>query len=293
MNTASRLATYAAALAVVAGLGAMIGSAVGPLGATATSRTESHSEGSHTHGSSAVTRLPGGLASHSSGYAFEPVAAPPGTFAFRILGPNGSPHTAFDVEHDKPMHLIVVRRDTTGFQHVHPEMTPDGTWTVRLTLPAGGSYRAFADFAPAGRLGLTLGLDLAVPGDFQPVTHQPSRFSEVDGYQVSLDGALTPGQVSPLTMTVRKDGHPVTELQPYLAAYGHLVALREGDLAYLHVHPNGAPGDGHTLAGPSIRFDTEVPTTGSYRLFLDFSHGTAVHTATFTVGTTEPEGGAR
>ncbi|WP_028937474.1 hypothetical protein [Pseudonocardia spinosispora] len=293
MNTATRLATYAAALAVVAGIGATIGSAVGPL-RTTPAAAESHSAGAHSHGSSsAVTQLPGGLASHSSGYTFEPVAAAPGTFAFRILGPNGAPHTAFDIEHDKLMHLIVVRRDTTGFQHVHPQMAPDGTWTVPLTLPAGGSYRAFADFVPAGRLGLTLGVDLAVPGDFQPVTHQPSRVSEVDGYQVSLDGTLTPGRVSPLTVTVRKDGRAVTDLQPYLAAYGHLVALREGDLAYLHVHPDGAPGDGHTLPGPSIRFDTEVPTTGSYRLFLDFSHGGAVHTATFTVSTTETEGGTR
>ena len=40
-----------------------------------------------------------------------------------------------------------------------------------------------------------------------------------------------------LTLTVTKDGQPVTDLQPYLGAYGHLVALRAGDLAYLHVHP--------------------------------------------------------
>lgn len=285
MNTASRLATYAAALAVVAGLGAMIGSAVGPLGATATSRTESHSEGSHTHGSSAVTRLPGGLASHSSGYAFEPVAAPPGTFAFRILGPNGSPHTAFDVEHDKPMHLIVVRRDTTSFQHVHPEMAADGTWRVPLTLPTAGSYRAFADFAPSGGAGITLGVDLVAPGTFEPVTHVPSRTAQVDGYTVELAGELVAGQASPVTLTVRKDGAPVTDLQPYLAAYGHLVALRDGDLAYLHVHPEGTPGDGVTPAGPGIEFVAEVPSAGSYRMFLDFQHGGVVRTAEFTVPT--------
>ena len=49
-----------------------------------------------------------------------------------------------------------------------------------------------------------------------------------------------------LTARVTRDGEPVTDLEPYLAAYGHLVALREGDLAYLHVHPDGEPGDGVT-----------------------------------------------
>ena len=73
----------------------------------------------------------------------------------------------------------------------------------------------------------------------------------VDGYQVTLAGDLVPGQASELTLTVSKDGVPVTDLQPYLAAYGHLVALRAGDLAYLHVHPAGEPGDGVTPAGPA------------------------------------------
>lgn len=42
----------------------------------------------------------------------------------------------------------------------------------------------------------------------------------------------------------------VTDLKPYVGAFGHLVALRAGDLAYLHVHPDGAPGDGRTAPGP-------------------------------------------
>jgi hypothetical protein len=34
--------------------------------------------------------------------------------------------TAYTPTHDKDLHLIVVRRDGTGFQHVHPSATrPD------------------------------------------------------------------------------------------------------------------------------------------------------------------------
>ena len=36
----------------------------------------------------------------------------------------------FDVEHTKRMHLIVVRRDMTGFQHLHPTQGADGSWSV-------------------------------------------------------------------------------------------------------------------------------------------------------------------
>lgn len=61
------------------------------------------------------------------------------------------------------------------------------------------------------------------------------------------------------------------------------MALRQGDLAYLHVHPEGTPGDGRTPAGPAITFAAEVPSAGAYRLYLDFRHGDAVHTAEFTV----------
>ncbi|MDP9870255.1 hypothetical protein J2S55_009521 [Streptosporangium brasiliense] len=81
-----------------------------------------------------------------------------------------------------------------------------------------------------------------------------------------------------------KDGKPVTDLQPYLGAYGHLVALRTGDLAYLHVHPDGEPGDGRTAPGPEITFYAEVPSRGDYRLFLDFQHEGTVRTADFTLG---------
>jgi hypothetical protein len=104
----------------------------------------------------------------------------------------------------------------------------------------------------------------------------------VDGYTVSLTGDLNPGAASKLTLSVARDGVPVTDLQPYLGAYGHLVALRNGDLAYLHVHPDGAPGDGRTTAGPQITFYADVPSTGSYRLYLDFQHNGVVRTAEFT-----------
>jgi hypothetical protein len=301
MNTTAKLSAYGAALALLISGAYGVGTAVGPLGAAAESGHSTMSgealtgAGAAGHGDShsgtvAEAAEPAGLASSRGGYTLTPTdpTLTPGTtetFSFRITGPDGAPVTAFDVEHEKQMHLIVVRRDTTAFQHVHPDMAPDGTWSVPLAVAAGGSYRAFADFAPTSGEATTLGVDLSAPGDYAPVTHPESRVAQVDGYAVELTGDLIAGQASPVTLTVSRGGTPVTDLQPYLAAYGHLVALREGDLAYLHVHPEGMPGDGITPAGPQVEFVAEVPSAGVYRLFLDFQHDGVVRTAEFTVPT--------
>ncbi|MCP3798388.1 hypothetical protein NLX83_03860 [Allokutzneria sp. A3M-2-11 16] len=312
MNTAAKLSAYGAALALVAAGAWAAGSAVGPFAAPAGAHSDApgaggtpgggnagHGDGhGGTVAEAAQTDQPGGLASSRGGYTLAPTATTlrtgaAQTFAFRVFGPDGKPVTRFDVEHEKRMHLIVIRRDTAGFQHVHPELDPYGTWRVPLTLPRAGSYRVFADFAPTGAKPLTLGVDVSAAGDFQPETYQASRVSTVDGYEVRLDGELVPGRSSKLTLTVKKDGRDIADLQPYLGAYGHLVALRSGDLAYLHVHPDGSPGDGKTAAGPKITFFAEVPTEGSYRLFLDFQHAGQVRTAEFTVNShaSHEEGG--
>ncbi len=124
------------------------------------------------------------------------------------------------------------------------------TWSSALDL-SPGEWRLFADFTADGGEAVKLGADLSVAGGHQPrAPLEPSRTARVDDYTVTLDGNDEPGSDSRLTLSVTKDGVPVTDLQPYLGAYDHLVALRDGDLAYLHVHPDGAPGDGTPIPAP-------------------------------------------
>ncbi|WP_040840829.1 hypothetical protein [Nocardia brevicatena] len=249
-----------------------------------------HAVAEHTgHAGHDAPAFPGGLLITQDGYTLElrDTVLQPGEidFRFRILGPDGRPVTDYTPIHDRELHLIVVRRELTGFWHVHPRLGTDGTWSVRLNLPEAGAYRVFTDIAPRdlGRT-ITLGADLAVTGIYAPLPiPAPVRTAVVDDYEVELRGELTTGAGSLLTLTVRKDGTPVTDLQPYLAAFGHLVVIRGGDLAYVHVHPNGEPGDGVTAPGPDITFHTAVPGPGVYRLFLDFKHEGTVHTAAFTL----------
>ncbi len=286
-----RLGGFAAALAVAFGAAFSLGAAADPL--TAGPKASGHDEPEpETHGAadtdhSSDAALPG-LAVSASGYTLVPAASDiaPGShvpFRFTVTGPDGRPLTSYRTTHEKQLHLIVVRRDFADFQHVHPTLAADGAWSVALNLPTGGTYRVFADFAPASiEESLTLGADIFVAGDFEPADVPPAAMTDsVDGYTVRLDGAPEPGSETALTFTVTKDGAPV-DLEPYLGAFGHLVSLRAGDLAYLHTHPTQDARAGER-GGPNVEFGTEFPTAGTYRLYLDFRVGGVVRTATFTV----------
>ncbi len=296
MRTPVRLAGFLAVLGAAFGIALGVGNSIGPVSDPASAHDEPHgashgtpSDGEQS-GTAAPVGTPGGLMVSQDGYTFalaESTSAPrhSAPVSFTITGPDGRPVTAYEREHEKRLHLIAVRRDFTGFQHVHPELGTDGTWLARIDLTPG-DWRLFADFTPGGADPLTLGADLSVAGDYQPAAPAgQSRTAEVDGYTVTLDGVLVPGSDAKLTLSVHKDGRPVTDLQPYLGAYGHLVALREGDLAYLHVHPDGSPGDGRTKPGPDVVFYAAVPSSGDYRLFLDFQHDGVVRTASFALPT--------
>lgn len=230
----------------------------------------------------------GGLAVSAEGYTLELDTALLNsgrqTVRFRVNGPDGLPVTDFKTAHDKELHFIAVRRDTSGFQHVHPAMNESGTWSTELDLTPA-DWRFFADFHPAGHGSpITLGIDAAVSGMYAPQQFlAATSTAQVGDYTVNLAGELEPGHPSELVLTITRLGQPVTDLEPYLAAYGHLVALRVGDLGYLHVHPEGEPGDGITSAGPEIGFVATAPSPGTYRLFLDFQHAGEVHTAEFTL----------
>ncbi|CAI7973457.1 conserved hypothetical protein [Frankia sp. Hr75.2] len=402
MNALTRIGGFGLALAVLFGVSYVVGTTIGP----SEESNGAAETGAHGHEASAVPGgAPGvtsgdptaaGLAISAGGYTLAPdtLTWPAGRsqpYTFRVLGPDGRPLTAFTRVHDADLHLIVVRRDLTGYQHLHPTRDAAGTWSVPLRLSAPGVYRVFADFAPtstpggtdsgtdsgtgtgggtgtgadsgtgtggtaAGRVAdgasvpgvpvapvtpgtfeisgmseisgnseifgtsgsspaastITLGTDLTVGGDLRPATlPAPSRTATVaGGYTVTLDGRASPDGMSDLVFSVTRAGRPVTDLEPYLGSLGHLVVIRQGDLAYLHVHPGesgGSTGGAVATPGgldggmsdptaspgsgdPALSFMTEFPSAGAYRLFLDFKHAGQVRTAEFTM--TVPVDGA-
>ncbi|HYF26706.1 MAG TPA: hypothetical protein VD931_13280 [Baekduia sp.] len=287
MGVAARLALFAVLLAAVFGGAALLGGAVDPSGADddqpaahaeepadgAHGDEEQEADGAHAGSEKASAALPG-LAAEQDGLRLvldQPRRARPDAAApirFRIVGDDGRPVRDFDVAHDKRMHLIVVRRDLRGFQHLHPEQTPDGAWETRADLGTAGVHRVFADFTIDGDKH-TLGTDLHVAGDYAP---QPLPAAATTARAGDLEVVLR-RRGSRLGFDVLRDGRVVNdELEPYLGAKGHLVTLRAADLAFLHTHPDG----------DQLAFDTELPSPGAYRVWVQFQLDGRVHTAAFT-----------
>ncbi|MGY1983461.1 hypothetical protein [Nocardia gipuzkoensis] len=286
MNASTTFGGFALGLAAVFGIALVAGSVLGPEPTEpATHDSTAHAAEGETHSDA----LPGGMMATDRGYTLrldttQTAAAANVPLRFTILDRDGKPVTRYVRSHDKDLHLIVVRRDMAAYQHVHPVLDGTGTWSVPLDLTRAGDYRVFADFTPEGGDNVTLGADLRVAGGYDPQRlPAPTRTATVGDYTVTLDGTVAPGRTSKVTLSVSRAGKPVTDLQPYLGAYGHLVALRAADLGYLHVHPEGHPGDGVTPAGPGITFAVTAPSAGDYRLFLDFQHEGVVRTAEFTL----------
>ncbi len=260
MSAPARLAGFAVLLAAVFGVASLAGGAIGPDRSGERRAATGHVMGGHE---AAAVR---GLAVSEHGLRLDLAtrtaqAGKPFTLAFRIVDADGTVR-GFDVEHTKRLHLVVVRRDLTGFQHLHPEQQADGSWSQVVTLAEPGSYRVLADFVHDGKA-YTLADDVSVDGDVRsrPLP-APADHVDTDGFRVTRDG---------LAFTVTRGGQAVA-LQDYLGAKGHLVALREGDLAFLHVHPEQ----------DRLSFDAHFPSAGRYRLFLQFQVAGRVHTAPFT-----------
>lgn len=297
LSAGTKLAAYGGVLAVSFGAAAGIGAAVGPIDTGADEPHGAAGHGDDSHDDRAGRPHVPGVSVDADGFRLvtETTALPAGVateLAFRLVDDDGATVTEFDVTHERELHLIVVSRDFDDYLHVHPERDAEGTWTAELPALPAGSYRAFADTTPAGADGITLGTDLTV-GDAvvtsadgttaEPViaadadTGSITSTTEVDGYTVTVTGAPAVGE-STFTFAVERDGVPVVP-EPYLGASGHLVALRAADLAFLHVHPLGEA----TADEPSIRFAAELPTPGTYRLFLDVSLDGEVRTVPFAV----------
>lgn len=301
MGAGGRLAAYGAGLVVALGASYGIAAAVvpdelvdrwseqaEPAHAQEHAGAPTHTEDSGGHGEG---HGPTGVSLDADGLRLSPVSAPhdvdsDGVLSFRILDPGGAPLTDYTEAHEQDLHLIVVRTDGVGYQHVHPRLdSTTGTWSLPWTWEDAGTYRVYADFTPGtdAAQGITLTRTVDVAGEYAPATARPARTDEVDGYSVSIDGELRPGSSSDLRVSVERGGRPVTDVQPYLGAFGHLVALRQGDLAYLHVHATGdEPAEGDTT-GPDIGFAAEAPTAGRYLMYLDFRVDGEVRTARFVL----------
>lgn len=202
--------------------------------------------------------------------------------------------------HEKRFHLFVISQDLELYQHVHPEQQADGSQLIDLTLPRPGVYRLYSDFLPLG------GTPQVVPGALVTAGADPDLGAPVHlssdtqpkvagGMRVSLalpsDG-LVAGRDEKLRYHIvdAATQEPVTDLETYLAAFGHTLVLSEDTLHYVHAHPlellpeAGQPAHG----GPDLTFKALLPRAGRYRVWTQLKRRGVVSTVAFTVDVQSP-----
>jgi hypothetical protein len=213
---------------------------------------------------------PAGAAVSSSMNGYRLVRSAAGSadeLLFVVNTPDGGTLTEFPENHGARLHLVAIRPDLSGFQHLHPSIDADGT--IRVPDTFSGVHQLVFDFQ-AGDSGPPLVLGTAVDdGAAVPEVALPPASDEatVDGITVRRDDLAFTHELS--------GGGAVTGLEPYLGQPAHLIAIRQGDLAYAHLHPSA------NQMGGMFMFDGSLQP-GTYRLFLQFGRNGDVVTVPFT-----------
>lgn len=195
-------------------------------------------------------------------------------------------HRDFDIQHEKKMHLLIVRSDLGIFSHEHPEQQDDGSFRLRYTFPKGGDYRLFADVAPRGAGSQVLLAKLRVSGDsgekFDMGAAAPAGETTAGTLRVALENppaaAQPVGRTIPLSFRIddASSKTPATNLEPYLGALGHLILIHADGETFVHSHPDEL--DEQNGKAGVLRFLARFPKEGMYRGWIQLQRGGTVHT---------------
>ncbi|QQS47960.1 MAG: copper-binding protein [Acidobacteriota bacterium] len=247
------------------------------------------------------------------------------TIHLSVLNPrNGDLVRQFALMHDRLFHLFLVSQDMADFQHIHPQQVEDGSFIIETALRRPGLYKVYADFYPlegapqmlqkhlatAGWQGDVVGELASLKPDMkmvktvsgQLVTQENADrlgavYSALDAkptgdlvVELALDPSpLISGRINTLKyrLTDAKTGQAVTDLIPYLSAWGHMLILSEDLTQPVHAHPEEQvdleKSIGEQRGGPDLSFDAFFPAPGNYRIWAQFLRGRQVYTATFDV----------
>ena len=209
----------------------------------------------------------------------------------------GEPVTDLTRSHEAWMHLIATRADLGTFAHVHPEPTGrPGELKVAVTFPTAGTYVVNTEIRKQGEMADVHQRQLVtIAGDPPPPVTMSAgpRTVVVSGIEVELVGEAVVGQPNNLhfTFSDATTGEPVDDLQPYLAAAGHVVVMKSGAQTFAHEHAEVEDAQGRTVFalpgqtfGPQLDVHAEFDTPGLYQLWGQFRLADGdVMTVPFTV----------
>ncbi|WP_261305483.1 hypothetical protein [Paenibacillus andongensis] len=206
------------------------------------------------------------------------------TITIKIQDKDGKSIAKFDTVHEKQMHFIIVSKDLSFFNHIHPDYKGNGEFTVTTQFPTAGEFKVIADITPTGMGAMSKSQWITVQGELpsqKSIEPDATLTKVVDGKEVTLSiDHLMAGMELNLNFNIKdaKSKQPVKDLQPYLGAVGHVVILTQDAENYLHVHPTD-----EKASGPDAKFMTTFPHSGVYKIWGQFQQNGKVFTVPFVV----------
>jgi hypothetical protein len=196
---------------------------------------------------------------------------------------DGSPVRYSDllVMHTQRIHLLIEEPALGDYHHEHPVLTDTpGEYTFSFTPQRSAPYRIWADLVPTAtgvqELPFT---DLPSAGTAGPIIDKATQFtSQVEGinFVLTLGGNGEPLKADQARrmdiMATDAAGKPVTQFEPVMNAFAHLVGFYDDYRTVVHLHPTGGDvTDPDARGGPGLGFMFFPPRPGFIRLYCQVS----------------------
>lgn len=181
------------------------------------------------------------------------------------------------VVHTEKLHLFVADSSLKDYHHIHPRPAGNGGgMEFSFTPKISGHYSAWADFTMLkDGHNHKLKLDLKSASNRRiPPSIRPNTRAEKDGLYFEWSGDPLRQDTDAVVIFRITDarGNPVSDLEPVMGAFAHLVGFSADGQSLIHTHPLGAePQNAGDRGGPNLRFHIEPDCTGPTQFYLQIN----------------------
>ncbi|HEY0076053.1 MAG TPA: hypothetical protein VGB77_18275 [Abditibacteriaceae bacterium] len=236
-----------------------------------------------------------------------PKAGLPALWSLKILDLRTDPHNlkgvrTYDAPHGVPMHLFILSRDGSEYAHLYPDLRDYGNFLLRPVIPRAGAYQLWVDFMPIDGYPTMHSQKFLVAGNemLKPQRWAPSKASDgrleakmqareeqsfaarpdAPGYVVQLQNRdwQAKQSVNVKAWVLDDNKKPVTNLQLHLGGPAYGVALSEDGEQFLRLEAQPRQKSSH-----ETEFSVTFPTSGLYKMWLEFRHENKIIVAPFIV----------